>query len=265
MYTSLSSHGQTPRAAILGLQLLLASWKPRFQTAIIPLRRVGLLLQSLQDCSIKLRGNACESHQTPTMDPAAAAPHFEFTTIAEVDAAVEANASLERIRSDGIPEYIGPRLTAFEVPFFERSLELRQLTFLKYFYGQSQEVTRAHVQERERNRAAAWHPTRSPRKYLDSFRKAFRDINDASDNAFGRKVHRFLDLGCAPGGFATWLLKNNRNARGTGITLSSEAKGLRLQLEPSIRGRFQAHYEDVCRVAMGRVALSMYALVLRGN
>lgn len=190
------------------------------------------------------------------MDPVAAAPHF--TTIAEVDAAVEANAALERIQLEGIPDYIGPRLTAFETPFFERSLELRRLTFLKYFYGRSQEVTRVHAQERARNRAAAWDSARSPRKYLDSFRKAFRDINDASGDAFGHKVRRFLDLGCAPGGFATWLLKNNnRKARGTGITLSSEARGLRLQLEPSLRGRFQVYYEDVCRVAMGRVALGM--------
>ena len=191
------------------------------------------------------------------MDPVTSAPSFRFTTIAQVDAAVEADASPERINSEGIPEYIGSRLTAFEIPVFERSLEFRRLTLLKYFYGLSQEVTRAHARERECNREAARRSPKSPRIYLDAFRKAFRDINDASGDAFGHKVRRFLDLGCAPGGFATWLLKNNKKAQGTGITLSSEAKGLRLQLEPSLRGRFQVHYEDVCRVAMGRVALGM--------
>lgn len=186
------------------------------------------------------------------MDPA---PHF--TTMFQVDAAVEVNATLEHIQSEGIPDYIRPRLTAFEIPFFERSLELRRLTFLKYFYGRSEAVTRVYAQERAHNRAAAWDNASSPNKYLDSFRKAFRDINDASANAFGQKIHRFLDLGCAPGGFATWLLKNNRKARGTGVTLSLEARGLRLQLESSIQGRLQVYNEDVRRVAMGRVALGM--------
>ena len=185
----------------------------------------------------------------------AAAAHTTFTTIAEVDAAVEAHTALERIQSEGVPDCIGPRLTAFETPFFERSLEFRQLTFLKYLYGRSQEVTQVHARERERNRTAAWDTADSPRRYIDSFRKAFRDINDMCKDPFGHAVFPFLDLGCAPGGFTTWLLKNNKKARGTGVTLSSEAGGLRMQLEPGLQWRFRVHFEDVCRVAMGRAAL----------
>jgi hypothetical protein len=35
----------------------------------------------------------------------------------------------------------------------------------------------------------------------------------------GRRVRAFLDLGCAPGGFSLFLLKNNPGARGVGVTL----------------------------------------------
>ncbi|KZT64735.1 hypothetical protein DAEQUDRAFT_814788 [Daedalea quercina L-15889] len=191
----------------------------------------------------------------PTQATAAVAISEHFATIADVDEAIRANAAIERIQSQGIPEYIAPRrLTAFEKPFFERSLELRQLIFMKHFYSESDAVTQIFQREHERNRIAA-KSEKVPRKYLDSFRKTFRDLNDECNNAFGYKVRWFLDLGCAPGGFATWLLRNNKKARGTGITLSSGSGGLQFQLDAKLRERFWVYFDDVCRFAMGQAIL----------
>ncbi|KAF7978414.1 hypothetical protein HWV62_572 [Athelia sp. TMB] len=57
-------------------------------------------------------------------------------------------------------------------------------------------------------------------QYRDQFLDIFTDINSAVGRIFvDNKVQVFLDLGCAPGGFSKFILDNNSQARGMGITL----------------------------------------------
>ncbi|KAG8902819.1 hypothetical protein FRB99_004086 [Tulasnella sp. 403] len=51
------------------------------------------------------------------------------------------------------------------------------------------------------------------------------DINHSADGALCGKL-RFLDLGCAPGGFSKWLLEINPAAHGVGVSLGEEDHGL---------------------------------------
>lgn len=58
----------------------------------------------------------------------------------------------------------------------------------------------------------------------DDYEKALGEINSQLEGAFAN-VEVFLDLGCAPGGFSTWVLKNNARCRGVGVTLEEKHNG----------------------------------------
>ncbi|KAH9912465.1 uncharacterized protein B0H18DRAFT_1157309 [Fomitopsis serialis] len=179
--------------------------------------------------------------RTPTPD--------NFNTIAEVDAAVE------DVLQRGITVDIVSDLTSFEQPFLNRSDEFCRLLAMKYVSRQNSDVTRAKKEQYERNRARL-HMEDSSALHFEGFRRAFGEINTGSDNAFGEdRVQSFLDLGCAPGGSSTWILQNNRNARGIGITLSPDAGGLRLQLDSPFLEQLQVRYEDLCKIASGGEAI----------
>ncbi|KAH9925761.1 uncharacterized protein B0H18DRAFT_1008117 [Fomitopsis serialis] len=182
------------------------------------------------------------------MDPTTAPD--SFTTIDEIDAAVE------DILAHSLPEVIiYSRFTSFELPFYERSYELRRLTVMKYLCRQSADVTRHQRAEEQHNRVAIQSEDITQR-HFEGFKRAFQEINYMSGNPFGNnQVQYFLDLGCAPGGSATWVLQNNRNARGVGVTLSPEAKGIRIQLGTKFLKRFRVQYGDVCEIATGRATI----------
>ncbi|KAH9912466.1 uncharacterized protein B0H18DRAFT_1053853 [Fomitopsis serialis] len=172
-----------------------------------------------------------------------------FTTIEEVDAAVE------DILAHGLPEAIVSRLTSFELPFYEKSYELRRLTAMKYFCRQSPDVTR-HQRVQDQHNRAAIQSEDVPQRHFVGFKHAFHEINYMSGSPFGDdRIQHFLDLGCAPGGFAIWVLQNNRNARGVGVTLSPEAKGIRIQLGTKFLKRFDVQYGDVCEIATGQATI----------
>ncbi|KAH9829825.1 S-adenosyl-L-methionine-dependent methyltransferase [Rhodofomes roseus] len=173
-----------------------------------------------------------------------------FATIDQVDAAVD-----EILSGGNLPETIVSKLTNFELPFYERSFELRKLTIMKQICRQSDSVTQYQRQQDKNNRAAD-QLDKVPQLHFVGFKHAFEEMNYMSGSPFGNdQVENFLDLGCAPGGFALWLLQNNKSARGNGVTLSPEAKGIRLRLVPRFPERFHVQYEDVCNIATGQVAL----------
>ncbi|TFY62293.1 hypothetical protein EVJ58_g3950 [Rhodofomes roseus] len=173
-----------------------------------------------------------------------------FKNIAEVDDAVE------EVLRRGISAEIVSDLTDFEIPFLDRSYDLRRLLALKHVAHRNSNVSREKKEQYERNRAAVQSDENST-LHLEGFKHAFSQINAGSGNAFGEdKVHSFLDLGCAPGGFSTWVLENNRSASGVGITLSPEARGLRLQLDSRFHAQFQCSFDDVCRIAAGDIDIA---------
>ncbi|KZT71071.1 hypothetical protein DAEQUDRAFT_810077 [Daedalea quercina L-15889] len=172
----------------------------------------------------------------------------EFKTIADVDRAVL------RVLNDSENRELASelQLSAFEVPFFTGSPILRQLLVLKEFYRRSNAVDTFYIEQGQRNRAARTNDTSL--LHFEAFEASFREINEATHQAFRRgHVHKFLDLGFAPGGFATWILRTNPEAHGVGISLSLKASGIQSQIDPRFRERFQECYDDVRRVAAGQV------------
>ncbi|EPQ53651.1 hypothetical protein GLOTRDRAFT_130988 [Gloeophyllum trabeum ATCC 11539] len=61
----------------------------------------------------------------------------------------------------------------------------------------------------------------------------------------------FLDLGCCPGGFSSYILATNRNARGVGVSLPVEDGGHEYTLEHAHRPRFDIYFADVTSYQLG--------------
>ncbi len=50
-------------------------------------------------------------------------------------------------------------------------------------------------------------------------------------------------MGCAPGGFSRWIIKNNPSCTGVGVTLSPEMGGFRMEYNSP--GRYEYFYQDI--------------------
>ncbi|KAG9083092.1 hypothetical protein FRC07_014019 [Ceratobasidium sp. 392] len=61
------------------------------------------------------------------------------------------------------------------------------------------------------------------------------------------KCRRFLDLGCCPGGFSTYVLSKLPAAHGEGVSLPVEQGGHSLAMPTELRSRFQVHWGDMTR------------------
>ncbi|KAG8936044.1 hypothetical protein FRC02_004957 [Tulasnella sp. 418] len=60
------------------------------------------------------------------------------------------------------------------------------------------------------------------------------------------KPFRFLDLGCAPGGYSTYILEKCINSTGVGITLPVEDGGHVFAMsEKYLQDRYEVHYQDL--------------------
>ncbi|KAJ3154613.1 hypothetical protein HDU89_007851 [Geranomyces variabilis] len=84
------------------------------------------------------------------------------------------------------------------------------------------------------------------------FANQFKGAMDEVDAQSGGKlrdggVKVFLDLGCAPGGFSKWVLEQNPEARGMGVTLPPEVGGLPMIMEGVLQDetRYGCIYRDV--------------------
>ncbi|THU95048.1 hypothetical protein K435DRAFT_667241 [Dendrothele bispora CBS 962.96] len=62
----------------------------------------------------------------------------------------------------------------------------------------------------------------------------------------------FLDLGCCPGGFSSYILKKNPQASGVGISLPIERGGHTFLLEEEFLDRFTLHFTDLTRYLLGQ-------------
>ncbi|KAJ3158280.1 hypothetical protein HDU86_002989 [Geranomyces michiganensis] len=84
------------------------------------------------------------------------------------------------------------------------------------------------------------------------FANQFKGAMDEVDAQSGGKlrdggVKVFLDLGCAPGGFSKWVLEQNPEAKGLGVTLPPEVGGLPMIMEGVLQddSRYGCIYRDV--------------------
>lgn len=69
-------------------------------------------------------------------------------------------------------------------------------------------------------------------------------------------LKRFLDLGCSPGGFSNWLLENNKDARGIGITLPDEEARWAMVVEGTeLEGqRYELRFADLISLVNASIA-----------
>jgi len=171
-----------------------------------------------------------------------------FKTIADVD------AQIDRVLNDS-PILITSKLTNFELPFFNASPALRRLLVLKELYGLHDTVDRTYAELARLYRSRTTAPSD-----LEDFKKAFQEIVKITTHrypAFRRvldQARHFLDLGCAPGGFATWLLQNTL-MHGVGITLPPSASIPGISVQGSLQSfahRFSLYEEDVSLIARGQ-------------
>ncbi|CAE7095815.1 unnamed protein product [Rhizoctonia solani] len=73
--------------------------------------------------------------------------------------------------------------------------------------------------------------------------KAMENMNRA---VWIPRTYRFLDIGCAPGGFTSYLLRKNRRAHGIGISLPDEQGGTKFAVtNPDYLARYQLHWVDL--------------------
>lgn len=61
----------------------------------------------------------------------------------------------------------------------------------------------------------------------------------------------FLDLGCCPGGFSSYILRQNRTATGFGISLNLSKGGHKFLLERDLQSRYNILFTDLTYFALG--------------
>lgn len=129
--------------------------------------------------------------------------------------------------TDTQPRYIPPHLRFDDAPIIERlnALELS-------LYRQSPAFRRLRKLKHQairvpRGENASKKVPSSVTVFRDQFERVMGEINDQSGGALS-SVHSFLDLGCAPGGFSTWVLKNNEACRGAGVSIGADENGWEL-------------------------------------
>lgn len=81
--------------------------------------------------------------------------------------------------------------------------------------------------------------------WFNRMKKVFRelDVQARFVPTFGRL--EFLDLGCCPGGFTSYILQKHHRAHGTGISLPVEQGGHPMALEQHLSSRFELHLADL--------------------
>ncbi|KAI0916215.1 hypothetical protein AcV5_003214 [Taiwanofungus camphoratus] len=173
-----------------------------------------------------------------------------IATIADIDSLVANDAS-------NLPYESKVKVNPFEMRFLELSLPHRRLLRLKFLYHTHPTVDKRFQEHREIHLLDAHSATPSP-VHLRAYEKAFSEVNRANASCFGGgRVQRFLDLGCSPGGFSTWLFKSNWAAQGVGITLPDEDAKYPMQIDPVIASpdRYRVQYDNIITLVMKSVDL----------
>ncbi|KAG8760445.1 hypothetical protein FRC11_000399 [Ceratobasidium sp. 423] len=144
---------------------------------------------------------------------------------------------------------MGPALNYFYTnsPSFQRCRQMKRR------YGDNDVVNQKFAQNRERSRN---HDQNLAPMFRDQFCTAFSDmvddlggpeclLNPNPTTGAARFVRRFADLGCAPGGFAQYLLTTFPQCTGVGVT---HPDGYTMTYQGWTNGmqqRFPVHFADV--------------------
>lgn len=139
-------------------------------------------------------------------------------------------------------------LSSFEQRFAQISVAHRQSLHIKKLYGSHPTVERRFDDTRENHRAGASSP--NP-KYRKGYEGVLSEISQGLGNVLGDgRVRCFLDLGFSPGGFSNWLLTNNPQSSGVGITLPESEAGYVYQPYEQLtqQSRFTPVFADIVTV-----------------
>ncbi|KAF7322301.1 FtsJ domain-containing protein [Mycena chlorophos] len=94
-------------------------------------------------------------------------------------------------------------------------------------------------------------PLRHNRYWFSKMKHVLKEIDDQTACIPRRGPLRFLDLGCCPGGFTSYILSKNLAAQGHGISSEIETGGPRFLLEDRHRARFKISYADLSYYRLG--------------
>ncbi|KAJ7216974.1 hypothetical protein GGX14DRAFT_601613 [Mycena pura] len=81
--------------------------------------------------------------------------------------------------------------------------------------------------------------------WFSKMKAVFKEMDDQTACIPRKGPLRFLDLGCCPGGFTSYILSKNPSAQGIGISSEIETGGHRFLLEDRHRSRCKIHYADL--------------------
>ncbi|EPQ53652.1 hypothetical protein GLOTRDRAFT_45291, partial [Gloeophyllum trabeum ATCC 11539] len=86
--------------------------------------------------------------------------------------------------------------------------------------------------------------------WFHNMKKIMREIDNHTGCIPFRRLD-FLDLGCCPGGFSSYILTKNRKARGIGVSLPVEEGGHESMLENEFQPRFDLYFADITSFQLG--------------
>ncbi|KAI0087561.1 hypothetical protein BDY19DRAFT_954328 [Irpex rosettiformis] len=127
-------------------------------------------------------------------------------------------------------------LEKLEVPELRNLLELRKQGWSDKKFDQAFSAQRALAVAPNRRAKIAW---------FKMMKDAFGEMNDFASFAPISGDYKFLDLGCCPGGFTSYILSSNPDAKGVGISLPVQQGGHEYSLEPRLRSRMKLNWADL--------------------
>ncbi|KAF7299248.1 FtsJ domain-containing protein [Mycena indigotica] len=130
---------------------------------------------------------------------------------------------------------------------------LRNLNILRYKNLQSP-AEEAHL-DFQRRQADSQDPVLQ-KAWFHSMNNAFEEIDDVLKVVPQTSRIHFLDLGCCPGGFTSYILSKNSKAYGTGISLPVENGGHACLLNEDHLKRFKLYWADLTRFQLGAVLIN---------
>ncbi|KAL0577584.1 hypothetical protein V5O48_004416 [Marasmius crinis-equi] len=87
--------------------------------------------------------------------------------------------------------------------------------------------------------------------WFEAMKKVFEEINQNFDLIPVGTPFSFLDVGCCPGGFSSYILSTFPQVHGTGVSLPVERGGHALLLEEEIKPRFDLLWADLTFLHLG--------------
>ncbi|KAJ7706960.1 hypothetical protein B0H17DRAFT_918624, partial [Mycena rosella] len=87
--------------------------------------------------------------------------------------------------------------------------------------------------------------------WFSKMKAVFKELDNQTSCIPRKGPLKFLDLGCCPGGFTSYILSKNSSAQGLGISSEIENGGHKFLLEDRHRARFKIYYADLAYYRLG--------------